>query len=87
MLTAHALMLALDHEFEVEVAGEELARHSQGSVDALDATVERVEALARRNPGPDARRLLGIVESARRRVESRDRHPSRSERRRLRLVS
>lgn len=87
VLIAQALMLALDHEAPVTEAGEELARHSHGSIDALDATAARVEALAHRNPGPDARRLLAIVEEARRRIESRERHPSRTERRRLRLAS
>lgn len=76
LLTARALMLALDPSQSTSEAAAELARFSQGDTDTLDVVAEQVRELAAEHPGPDARRARRIVDDAQNRVASLRRHPS-----------
>ena len=80
MLTARALMLALDPSHSTSDAAAELARFSQGDIDTLDVVADEVRKLAAKHPGPDARRATRIVDDAQNRVVSLRRHPSNPQR-------
>jgi hypothetical protein len=76
LLTARALMLALDRGQSIADAAAELARCSGGDLGSLRQTTEQVRALAEEHPGPDATRAVAIVDGAVDRVASLSRHPS-----------
>ena len=70
VLTAQAVMLALDDDRDLSSAASELERMSRGDGETLEQVRGRVRRLAMRHPGPAVDRTVAIVEAAAKRVAS-----------------